>query len=240
MTRTPTLILVHGSFMGGWVWRPLVRELQALGIQAEAPTLSGMGDRGHAGGGGNGLHAHAADIAAFLEFVDHDEVVLVGHSYGCAVAAEAAALRPDLVDHLLLIDGFVLPAGRSIFDEHPELAGMFGSLERQAGDADMLLPPPFDPFGMPPGAETDRFLSLHRPMSIRTHQEQARGNVDHLACRKSYLRFGGFPFFKPAYDKAKVRGWQVAELAEPGHMGVATHPAEVARVLQKLSCEVEQ
>lgn len=235
MTQPPVFILVHGSFMGGWVWRPLIRIMRSLGLEGEAPTLSGMADRAGAGGGRTGLHAHAADIAAYIDFHDADKVRLVGHSYGCAVAAEAAALRPDRVDHVILIDGFIVPPGQGIFDRHPDLAAMFATLERDAADPDLLLPPPFDPFAMPEGAHTDRILALHRPMSVRTHQEPARHNVHDLPCRKSYLRFAGFPFFEPTATEAREEGWQYAEVEGAGHMGIVTHVSEVATALRHLT-----
>jgi hypothetical protein len=37
-------VLVHGAFVGGWIWGPLAERLEALGHGVEALDLPGSGD----------------------------------------------------------------------------------------------------------------------------------------------------------------------------------------------------
>ena len=45
--RAKTYVLAHGSWHGGWCWRPVADRLQAAGHRVFAPSFTGMGDRAH-------------------------------------------------------------------------------------------------------------------------------------------------------------------------------------------------
>jgi len=38
-----TVVLIHGSWHGGWAWQDVIRHLSAKGHHAHAPTLAGHG-----------------------------------------------------------------------------------------------------------------------------------------------------------------------------------------------------
>ena len=40
-----TYVLVHGSWQGGWIWKPVVAKLRAAGHEVYAPTLDGCAER---------------------------------------------------------------------------------------------------------------------------------------------------------------------------------------------------
>ena len=46
----------------------------------------------------------AADLIAFLGTEAKEPAVLIGHSFGAFVATHTAAIRPDLVTRLILVD----------------------------------------------------------------------------------------------------------------------------------------
>ena len=54
------------------------------------------------------MDANVAALAELLAGETAGPVVVVGHSFGCAVALKLAAARPDLVAALVLLD----PGGR--------------------------------------------------------------------------------------------------------------------------------
>ena len=38
-------LLIHGSYQGGWIWKPTVETLRESGLHAYAPTLEGCAER---------------------------------------------------------------------------------------------------------------------------------------------------------------------------------------------------
>src|SRR5271170_3182816 len=73
---TPAVVLVHGGFVDGSGWEPLYRILRQDGHDVSVvqnPTTS-----------------LADDVAVTRRVLDqHEQVILVGHSYGGAVITEA-------------------------------------------------------------------------------------------------------------------------------------------------------
>ncbi|WP_241245831.1 alpha/beta hydrolase [Microbacterium sp. 4R-513] len=92
-------------------WPFLVDRLP--GVRVIAPDLRGRG-RSNELAGPAGMAAHAADLAAVLDALDIDRIVVVGHSMGAFVSVVFASLHPDRVARLVLIDGGLpldVPAG---------------------------------------------------------------------------------------------------------------------------------
>jgi pimeloyl-ACP methyl ester carboxylesterase len=97
----PTIVLVHGSWADASGWSDVVKQLQLQGYPVIAPanplrTLSGDS-------------AYIASVLASIE----GPIVLVGHSYGSAVIANAAAGNPN-VKALVIIAGFAVTTGESL------------------------------------------------------------------------------------------------------------------------------
>ena len=63
-----------------------------------APTLTGLGDRSHLGTASTGLTTHIDDVASLIWFEDPRDVILVGRSYGAAIAEAAVADAERLSD----------------------------------------------------------------------------------------------------------------------------------------------
>jgi pimeloyl-ACP methyl ester carboxylesterase len=100
---TPRVLLVHGAFADGSSWAGVIAELQAAGIDVQAPA--------------NPLRGTAADaayVAGIVAAID-GPVLLVGHSYGGMVIDRAAVLAPNVVG-LVYVAAFVLVEGESVTD----------------------------------------------------------------------------------------------------------------------------
>lgn len=99
---TRPVLAVHGvsSHRRLWDWLRLERPTLSL----IAPDLRGRGD-GVTLGGPWGMAQHADDLLAVLDSLALDEVDVCGMSMGGFVAVELAALRPDRVRSLVLVDG---------------------------------------------------------------------------------------------------------------------------------------
>lgn len=120
---TGEVLLVHGVTSSHLVWPFVVDRL--TGIRAIAPDLRGRG-RSNAVAGSAGLAAHADDLAATLDALGIDRILVVGHSMGAFVALAFAHRHPDRVTRLVLVDGGMpldAPAG---LDAEAMVAGILG------------------------------------------------------------------------------------------------------------------
>lgn len=99
----PAFVLVHGGCCALSDWDA---QVEALG--AEFAVLA-MDLRGHGGSEGEAADLHvgqwAADVNALVEALRLGPAVLVGHSLGSRIVAEAAWRRPDLAAAVVLLDG---------------------------------------------------------------------------------------------------------------------------------------
>jgi pimeloyl-ACP methyl ester carboxylesterase len=109
------VVFVHGACVrdGSWWWHRTAALLDRHGIASVAPGLPSCGEGGaSAGHDGPGL---SADVAAVREVLqDGDEpTVVVAHSYGGIVTAEAAA-GVRSVRHLVLVASYLPEVGESL------------------------------------------------------------------------------------------------------------------------------
>lgn len=229
-----TYVLVHGSWGGSWVWRPLVDELERLGHTVHAPTLTGLG-RDAANLRPNITLEEHIDVVADCVSAVRDEVILVGHSYGTIPACGAAALlgAGSSVRRLVLLDGFIPTPGRSVFDDRPDVEEMFEGL---AASHDGLYAEPAPPAAY--GLDDDEVMnwlqesSTLMPMSVlRQPFPTDLKAVDEFGdIAISYIRFTGTDLFAPAKDVAIGKGWHFNEI-DGVHFAFATRPAEVATAI---------
>ncbi len=109
------IVFVHGACVkdGSWWWHRTGELLAEHGLASQAPALPSCGESGEsADAGGPGL---AEDVAAVRDVltVSDEPTVIVAHSYGGIVAAEAAA-DVDAVRHLLLVSSYLPEVGQSL------------------------------------------------------------------------------------------------------------------------------
>lgn len=94
-------VLLHGLSQQRRFWRPVVRRLAGL-------PLATLDQRGHGDTGGSGpydMATLAGDVVALLDALGWDRAVVVGHSWGAAVAMHVGAAHPDRVAAVVAVDG---------------------------------------------------------------------------------------------------------------------------------------
>jgi pimeloyl-ACP methyl ester carboxylesterase len=111
-----TLVLIHGAYQGGWIWKPVATRLRAAGHLVFAPTLDGCGERRHLVRPGITVGTHAREVADLLFYEDLTDVVLVGTSSGGMVIVKAAELERDRVGRLAFVDALALLPGERVAD----------------------------------------------------------------------------------------------------------------------------
>ena len=109
------VVFVHGACVkdGPWWWHRTGELLAERGVASEAPGLPSCGETGEPPGvGGPGLAEDVAAVRRLLTASDEPTVV-VAHSYGGIVTAEAAA-GVGTVRHLLFVSSYLPEVGQSL------------------------------------------------------------------------------------------------------------------------------
>lgn len=109
------VVFVHGACVrdGDWWWHLAAEALQNRGVTSVAPALPSCGEGGQAPGtNGPGLRQDIEAVRAVLTSGD-EPTVLVGHSYGGIVAAEAA-VGVESVRHMVFVSSYLPEPGESL------------------------------------------------------------------------------------------------------------------------------
>jgi pimeloyl-ACP methyl ester carboxylesterase len=128
------VVFVHGACVkdGSWWWHRTGELLAERGIASEAPGLPSCGETGQPVDGlGPGLADDVAAVRQVLTASDEPAVV-VAHSYGGIVTAEAAA-GVDAVRHLLLVSSYLPEPGESLSSFGGEEPAPFLDIDPEGG-----------------------------------------------------------------------------------------------------------
>ncbi len=128
------VVFVHGACVrdGAWWWHRAAELLAERGVASEAPALPSCGETGErVGARGPGVPEDVAALRQVLTAGDEPTVV-VAHSYGGIVTAEAAA-GVDAVRHLLLIASYLPEPGQSLSSFGGEEPAPFLDVDPEGG-----------------------------------------------------------------------------------------------------------
>lgn len=101
--NAPPMILIHGFAASNLVWSKVFLELAAGGFRVIAPDLLGYGYSSKPRNLDYTIARQADMLVGFLERLGIDRAVLVGSSYGAAIAVTIALDHPSLVEKLVLV-----------------------------------------------------------------------------------------------------------------------------------------
>ncbi|MFJ9845283.1 alpha/beta fold hydrolase [Kitasatospora sp. NPDC101155] len=162
------VVFVHGACVrdGSWWWHRMAELLRERRVLSVSPALPSCGEAGLPGGRGSpGLSEDVAAVRQVL--LDSDEpTVVVAHSYGGIITAEAAA-GAGSVRHLVLISSYLPEVGQSLSDFGDRSPASFLDIDSATGT-----------FGVRPERLVDTFLQDCDP-EIQAHAAAhlARQNV---------------------------------------------------------------
>jgi len=234
-----TFVLVHGSNGGGWVWQRVAPLLRAAGHQVYAPTLTGLSDRSHLLSCGVNLTTHITDVVNLLVYEDLSDVILVGNSYAGMVITGVAAKAPERLKLLVYLDAYVPEDGQSEVDLWPPERRAIAEAAEAAAKGLAQPPPPYL-FGVTDPTLADWIKARVTPQPVATYIEPVpRGDARSTVLPRVFIHCTGNPattpdVFGPFAAKARVKGWQVHELAT-GHLAMLTAPREVAELLLEVA-----
>lgn len=129
MTDVPTVVLVHGGFLGPWLWEDVQRMLETRGIRSVAPDLPSVGDEM------GDLHRDVATVRQALKAAG--PAVLCGHSYAGLVITEAACDEKVEVTRLVYLAAAVPDEGHSM----QALATALGLADDEDGGEEIIVLP---------------------------------------------------------------------------------------------------
>jgi len=230
-------ILIHGAWHGGWCWDGVIEKLKKAGHTAEAPTLPGhhpQDDRSNIG-----LNDYVDKIVNLLK-QQTDSVVLVGHSSAGFLLQEAAQKAPDKISHLIFLNAFILPNGKSQFDlVPPEVSEGMTAAAKASPDNCVPVDEGFVRNMLMAGEPTEKQDALvsrlvPQPLAIFTTPVDTH-NFEKLTIPKSVVFCKADASLPPgAYlNMAQVLGEHKLIEVEGGHEALFTNPGVVTEALEQ-------
>lgn len=233
-----TVVLVHGSWQGGWSWRQVRDHLEAAGYRTLAPTLPG-----YRPGDDKSAVTHADYVNAVVAAIDaeaDDPIVLVGHSFGGSVISRVADLRPYRCRMLVYYSAFVPLDGEAVADIlPPEFVGLLEQLSAQSPDRSVTLPYEAFRHGFVNTADDETAAALYRrftsepyapifePIPLPHFNELAIPTA-YISCRQDQTMPPGL--FHPG-QSGRLKETRVIEI-DGDHEALLTAPARLAEALR--------
>lgn len=231
-----SIVLVHGAWGGGWVWRDVLDPLRAAGHRVHAVTLTGVGERAHLFRPDIGLSTHVQDVLGLVRSEELSDIVLVGNSYGGMVITGAAdrllADDAQAVRSLVYVDAIVPRPGEPWSGTHDATQIQ---QRRDAAAAHGGGIPPADPkaFGLD-GAQRDWVLRRQVPQPLATYLEPLDFDAARIAARPRLFIDCTTPALPTiAASRQRVHtepGWTIVEMAT-GHCPQFSAPQAFVRHL---------
>ncbi|HAA95626.1 MAG TPA: alpha/beta hydrolase [Dehalococcoidia bacterium] len=243
-----TYVLVHGAWHGGWCWKKVVPLLRKTGVDVFAPTLTGMGERAHLNDrldpAGITLDVHVQDVVQMMRYEGLSDVVLVGHAYAGMVITGVAEECPELISHMVYVNGVIPGDGESMADQLIPVRGEeFAAWVRdQIENGDGFLPAPASTeeisrrWGITDPDDLAWTMAKVCPQPAAAMDSSVRlGNPKAQAIPKNFVG-GGESGFDSVAERARAAGWGVYPVAS-GHDTMITHAGELADILIKIAKE---
>ncbi len=144
------VVFLHGNPTSSYLWRNVIPHV-ACQARCLAPDLIGMGESGKPDIGYR-FADHARYLDAWFDALGLDEVVIVGHDWGGALAMDRAARHPGSVRGLALVETFLRPLNWADFP--PRGAELFRVFRSAKGEEMILRDNMFIEFNLPFGVKS--------------------------------------------------------------------------------------
>lgn len=235
-------VLAHGSWHGGWCWRPVAQRLRAAGHRVFAPSYTGMGDRAHLLSRNITIDTFIEDLVQVIESEELDNVILVGHSFGGIPISGVADRIPERIAHLVYFDAIVLQSGQDAFSVYPkaEADARVAAASKATDGLAVPIPSPLPGAwglkdGTPEQAWVTRRLTPHPLASYTTpltlkHPVGNNRPRTYIHCTQPELAV----LEASRQWVTSQQGWNWVDLAAP-HEAHITHPEPFTRLLLDLA-----
>ena len=128
------VVFVHGACVkdGAWWWHRTAELLAERGVASEAPALPSCGETGEPAARKGPGWPRTSPRSGRCWRASDEPTVVVAHSYGGIVTAEAAA-GVDAVRHLLLVSSYLPEVGQSLSSFGGEEPAPFLDIDPEGG-----------------------------------------------------------------------------------------------------------
>ena len=224
MSEQPNIVLVHGAWADGSSWSGVIRLLQKAGYNVVAPQfpLTALGD-------------NVARLRQVLA-AQTGPTLVAGHSYGCHIMTALDTDAPNVVG-LVYISGFALDTGESI-------GGLLGQGEPTPAIAHLRIDEqgfawlPQDDFVHHFAADVDPIeanvmYAVQQPLPLAAYDDVMGAPAWKNDVPTWFAVAQNDEVIPPDAERlfAKRMGATTSEL-ESGHVGMVSHPDEVASLIQ--------
>lgn len=171
----PALVLIHGNNSSAYTWKDVFDRLAAE-FRVVALDLEGFGFSEKPAGGDYRVEAQAALVVGLMDELKIERAVLVGNSYGGAVALAAAEERPERVAGLVLADSnaFADSRGASLAPAYVRWPYVGAALTALALTSDRLVRDGLlKSFHDPSKVTDERVAAYYLPLTTRAGQRGA-------------------------------------------------------------------
>lgn len=234
-----SIALIPGAWLGASAWREVAEKLRPR-HDVHPLSLTGLGDRADVGDASTDLSTHVRDVVEHLEASDLHDALLVGHSYGSAVAFGVVHAVPERIARVVSVAGEPPTPGASLMDAMPPeardqiRAAAAGSAEgwRLPLVDDELLDLYYGEHALDATGQRARLRELAVGHPIGTMEEGlALANPAAASVPVTHLRCLGDP---QEYATPLPSDWDRIDL-DTGHWPMLTAPAALAEILDGLA-----
>ncbi len=228
------ILFVHGSWHGGWTWDGVGGVLREQGHRVIAPCLRGLGSDAAALDRGIGLVEHVDQLEALVIERDLRDFLLVGHSYGGALAHALEGRIAERLAAVVHLEGAIPAPGDGIID-------LWSAERRNAtleqieatGEGWRVDPPDPHDWGGLSGEQVAWLRPKLTPQSIKTYRDRMPADQSLADCPHYYLYANDRipqPYQAVIERFSKAPNWQLAATAG-GHELMFTNPDAVLHVI---------
>ncbi|MEV0251341.1 haloalkane dehalogenase [Nocardia sp. NPDC050712] len=139
------IVFLHGNPTSSYLWRNVIPHVSDRS-RVLAPDLIGMGDSGKPDSPYR-FADHARYLDAWFDALDLEQVVLVGHDWGGALAMDWAARHPGRVRGLAVLETFLRPGTAG--EMPPQARELFAKYRGAEGERMVLEQNMFIEFNLP-------------------------------------------------------------------------------------------
>lgn len=221
------IVLVHGTYAGGFLWRNVADRLRERGHRVWAPSLTGLGERTHLNGPGVGLDTHITDIENLLFYEDIRDATIVGFSYGGMVLAGLGADACERVSATVLLDAALPEDGESIHDVYSHVGTDTLPEEIRELQATEQRPEIAPDLEVPAWLSHDPRMS---PMPGNCHWDQVRLGPLFTESAGHYIQCVQWTMNSKCADRAARLGWTVWQMDAP-HDAMDTDPEGLTELI---------